>query len=342
MKVVLALGASCTGKSTLCRELAKNHQWKLADTDEFHYHAYSKAQDAVKSIIASLPESSQECLARYKLTDKIVDFPITGELCLDNGVKIEMESVHKESTEKLLEQAGIQNAYIPLLTACLRQIAKQSEAIKEVILFRGLEPFFNCYLEHTFAQRFEPDDTIILDVNPHPGFGPAQILAATEQHVKSYSNAHQDQSVEFFKVLAYCPPLELSRRLLQREESGYKGNTGRGLYSFEQLSQLVNAVPVDYKGAGVIDTLSSVDIGKIVDNHIPEARKDIEAFTKTHNGLASKFDIHGDTVKLVATKEFPCDAIVNTSAADATSLANTLVDDINDCAASRQATMTNK
>ena len=342
MKVVLALGASCTGKSSLCGELARNHQWKVADTDEFYYQAYSKAQAAVGLIIASLSEKAQQCLARYDLAGKLVDFPITGELYLNHEVKIGIESVHEESIQTLLKEAGIQDADIPLLATCLREVAKQSEAIKGVTLFRGLEPFFNSFLEYTFAQKLEPDDTIILDVNPHPGFGPAQILAATEQHIQSYSSAHPEQSVEFYKVLAYCPPLELSKRLKQREESGYKGNTGRGLYSFEQLSQLVTAVPSDYKGPDAIDTLSAADIGIIVDSRVPETRDNMEAFIKTRNGLASKFGIHGDSVKLVAAREFPCDVVVNTSKADATALAETLVDNITECAAPRQATMTSK
>ena len=341
MKVVLGLGASCTGKSTLCKELVTNHHWKVADTDEFYYQAYPKAKKAVMTIIDSLSKESQECLSRYKLTDQIVDFPITGEIYFeDSGIKIDVESVHKESTEELLKKAGIQDADIPLLADCLREVAKQSESIKEVMPSRGLEQFFNCYLEHVFEQKFEPDDTIILDVNPHLGFGPAQILAATEKYIESYSSVHQDQSIEFFKVLVYCPPQVLSERLQQREKSGYTGNTARGLYSFEQLSLLVNAVPIDYKGPGVIDTLSAADIGKIVDKHVPEASGDMRVFMKARLDLADKFGIHNDEeVQLVATKDFPCDAIVDTSKADAETLANTLVDDI---AASRQATMNNQ
>ena len=230
MKVVLLLGASCTGKSTLCGEVVMNHQWKVADTDEFYYQAYPKAKNAVQQIIASLPEGSPECLSRYKLTNQIIGFPITGEIYFeDSGFKIDMESFHNESTKELLRKAGIQDADVPLLAVCLNEVAKQSEAIKEVMLFRGLEPFFNGYLEYAFEQ-FGPDDTIILDVNPHPGFGPAQILAATEKYIESYSSMHQDQSVEFFKVIVYCPPQVLSERLQQREKSGYTGNTGRGLY----------------------------------------------------------------------------------------------------------------
>ena len=46
-----------------------------------------------------------------------------------------------------------------------------------------------------------------------------------------------------------------------------------------------------------------------------------------------------DSVKLVATREFPCDAVVNTSKADADTLATILVDDINECAASRKSSL---
>ena len=330
MKVVLVLGPSGSGKSSLCRKLVENHRCKLADTDEFYDQAYPKAQDAVKRTIVSLSEEVRECLARYKLTDRLVNFPITGELYLDNGVKIGIESVHQESTTELLKQAGIAETDIPSLAACLRHIVEQSQTIKEVVLFRGLEPFFNAYLEHAFAQDFESDDTLVLDVNPHSEFGPAQILAAVRQRIQSYSDAHPEQSVDLFKVLAYCPPLEHSKRLRSREESGYAGNTARGLYSFEQLLLLVKAVPGDDNGAGVIDRLSLKDVGKIINNCIPEARKDLGIFTKARHEFARKFgfDAHVDTVQLVTSEEFPCDAIVNTNAANATDLAQTLIDKV--------------
>ena len=340
MKVILLLGSSSTGKSTLCGELAKNHQWKVSDTDKFYNEAKPKAEDAAKRIVASLPEETKECLARYKLTDALIKFPITGELHFeDSGFKIDMESFHKESTEELLKKAGIQNADIPLLAVGLREVVKQSEATKEITIFWGLEPFYNAYLEYTFDQNYESDDTIILDVNPHAGFGPAQILDVTEKYIESYSDAHPDQSIEFFKAIAYCPPVELSKRLKHRKDSGYTGNTATGLYSYEQLSMLINTVPKDYEGPDVIDTLSQVDIGRIVSNHVPETSRDLMMVTKTRNELSRIFGISDDTVKLVTTKEFPCDAVVNTNKADAKTLANILVDEINDCAASKKTTL---
>ena len=340
MRVILLLGASSTGKSSLCGKLAENHQCKLADTDEFHYQAHRKAQDAAKSIVASLSEETRACLGRYGLTDRLIDFPIKGELNLDSsGVKIHISSVHDEAIEKQLEQAGIAEADIPLLVTCLRNVATQSESIKEITSFWGLEPFFNAYLEHTFTQTYEPDDTVILDVNPHEGFSPAQILDATEKHIDAYTSTHQDQSVEFFKVLAFCPPVELSRRLRHRRESGYTGNTATGLYAYEQLSMLTDTVPKDYEGPDVIDTLSSTDIEQVIDNSIPEASRDIAEVAKARNQLTRIFKMDSDSVKLVATREFPCDAVVNTSKADADTLATILVDDINECAASRKSSL---
>lgn len=340
MKVILLLGSSSTGKSTLCGELAKNHQWKVSDTDKFYNAAKPKAEDAAKQIVSSLSEETKECLARYKLTDALVQFPITGELYFeDSAFKIDMEAFHNEPTEELLKKAGIQDEDIPLLAAGLRDVVNQSKATKEITAFWGFESFFNAYLEYTFAQSYEPDDTIILDANPHAGFGPAQILDATEKYIEFYSDAHQDQSVEFFKAIAYCPPVELSKRLKHRRDSNYTGNTATGLYSYEQLSMLVNVVPKDYEGPDVIDTLSPVDIGSIISNHVPETSRDLMVITKTRNELSRIFGISGDTIKLVPTKEFPCDAVVNTSKADAKTLANVFVDEINDCAASKQTTL---
>lgn len=340
MRVILLLGASSTGKSSLCGKLAENHQCKLADTDEFHYQAHRKAQDAAKSIVDSLSEETQACLGRYGLTDKLIDFPIKGELNLDSSdVKIHISSVHDEAIEKQLEQAGIAEADIPLLATCLRDVATQSESRKEITSFWGLESFFNAYLEDAFSQTYEPDDTLILDVNPHEGFSPAQILDTTEKHIEAYTSAHQDQSIDFFKVLAYCPPAELSRRLRDRRESGYTGHTATGLYSYEQLSMLIDTVPKDYEGSDVIDTLSSADIEQVIDNSIPEASRDMAVVSKTRHELVRIFKMDGDSVKFVATREFPCDAIVNTSKADAETLANTLVDDINECAASRRSNL---
>lgn len=330
MKVVLVLGPSGSGKSSLCRKLVENHQCKLADTDAFYDQAGPKAQDAVKRTIASLSEKDQECLARYKLTDRLVNLPITGGLHFDNGVKLGIESVHQESTAGLLKQAGIAEADIPTLVSCFRQIVEQCQAMKEVVLFSGLKPFFNAYLEHAFAQDFESDDTLVLDVNPHPEFGPAQILSALRQRMQLYGDVHPEEVVDLFKVLAFCPPLEHSKRLRSREESGYAGNTAKGLYSFEQLLLLVKAVPIDHHDSAVIDTLLLKDTGDIVANCAPETRTDPQLFTKTRREFAGKFGLgdNVDAVQLVPVEEFSFDAVVNTSSASASDLALTLIDKV--------------
>jgi len=54
MKVILLLGSSSTGKSTRCGEFAKNHQWKVSDTDKFYNEAKPKAEDAAQQIVSSL------------------------------------------------------------------------------------------------------------------------------------------------------------------------------------------------------------------------------------------------------------------------------------------------
>ena len=334
MKVVLLLGASSTGKSTLCNELASKYHWKVADTDEFHYEAYPKATNAVKPVTDALSENCHECLVRYKLTDKIVDFAITRGLHFqDSGYELTPQSYYQEPTEEILKKAGVRDEDIPLLADFLREVVTNTEDLIEVMPFKGLKQFFNYYLDHTFAQELEPNDTIILDVNPHPEFDPAKISAALDEYVKDYSNDHQDQSIELFKVIAYCPPQILSERLQQREESGYEGNTGKGLFSFEQLSLLVTALPDEYEGSDIIDKLSPGDIGRIVEKHVERASVDVEIFTKARHYLAKEFGIHDDKpVKLVPNKKFSCDAIVDTSKHDAATLAKNLVKRINGCA----------
>lgn len=330
MKIVLVLGPSGSGKSSLCRKLVENHRCKLADTDEFYDQSHLKAQNAVKRAIASLSADARECLSIYKLTDRLVNFPIKGELFLDNGVKIGIQSVYQESTVKQLKKSGISETDIPSLVTSLRRVVEQSQAMKEVVLFRGLEPFFNAYLDHALTQDFQADDTLVLDVNPHPEFGPAQILASVRHHIQVYRAAHVEKSVDLFKVLAYCPPLELSRRLRSREQSGYTGNTSRMLYSFEQLLLLVNAVPECQHDPDVIDKFILKDTGDIVINCVPEARTNPELFTKTRREFARSFglDDHIDTVQLVPVDEFPFDEIVNTNTATASDLAQTLIDKV--------------
>lgn len=327
MKVVLLLGASSTGKSTLCNELASKYHWKVADTDEFHYEAYPKAINAVKPVTDALSENCHECLARYKLTDKIVDFAITRGLYFqDSGYELTPQSYYQEPTEEILKKAGVRDEDIPLLADFLREVVTNTEDLIEIMPFKSLKQFFNYYLDHTFEQELGPNDTIILDVNPHPEFGPAEISAALDEYVKNYSDGHQDQSIDLFKVIAYCPPQILSERLQQREQSGYTGNTGRGLFSFEQLSQLVTALPLEYAGSDVIDKLSPEDIGRIVEMHVEGASTDVEVFTKARHYLTDKFGIHdGKSVKLVTNKDYPCDAIVDTSKDDAETLAANLV-----------------
>ena len=134
MKIVLLLGASCTGKSTLCKELSTEHQWKVADTDEFYYklrdEAYPIAINAVKPITDALSENCHECLARYKLSEKLVDFAISRGLDFeDSKYSITAKSYDEEPIEELLKKAGVQNEDIPLLADFLHKVVKNTEGL---------------------------------------------------------------------------------------------------------------------------------------------------------------------------------------------------------------------
>ena len=342
MKIVLLLGASCTGKSTLCKALSDQHDWIVADADEFHYKfmpvAYPKAINAVKPVTDALSENYHECLARYKLSEKIVDFAITRGLSFeDSKYAIDAESYYKEPIEELLKKAGVQDEDIPLLADFLHEVVKNTENLMEVMPFMGLAQFFKYYLEDAFQQQLNPNDTMLLDVNTHPEFGPDKISAALDKYVQDYRNNHHNQSRELFKVIAYCPPKILSERLQQRVESGYTGNTGEGLFSFVQISQLVTAFPYEYEESDVIDELTPKDIEKIVETHVAGA-SDARVFTKARHELAGKFNMKDEPVKLVANKDFPYDAIVDTSKDNAENLAKKLFKEINDCAGSKLET----
>jgi hypothetical protein len=74
---------------------------------------------------------------------------------------------------------------------------------------------------------------LIVDVNPHPEVGPTMISELIDHHIERYST-QQQESIESFKVLAYCPLEILSermhRRIKNKKTDEYMGD---GIFPFQ-------------------------------------------------------------------------------------------------------------
>jgi adenylate kinase family enzyme len=163
MRIILLLGASSSGKSTLCNEVqaSTNPKWKVRDTDTFANHcinqaitAFSKNHD-IQGLLSDLAVSP----------DKIVNFVMTGKLQPgknkdDNNPPTphQFDNPELDNVEQVLKELKIEDARIPILADELRNVIKyRTELI--ALLPEPNQEFLNRFFEYIFSETFEPDDT---------------------------------------------------------------------------------------------------------------------------------------------------------------------------------------
>lgn len=357
MRVILLLGSSSAGKSTLCQGVmaATNSKWKIRDTDTFGQYCIGQAVEAF-----SQKHDIQGLLSELGMSpDQIVNFSMTGSFRAGASIPFQFKDLELTGVEQVLKDLKIADERIPPLIAELHKVIKNRDELGALIPQPSQE-FLNRFFEKLFSETFAADDTLIIDVNPHPEVGPAVISKLLDQHVERYSK-QQGQNIESFKVLAYCPPATLSDRMVKRmKEKKDDDYMGEGIFPFQQVAMLVSAQHADEKSEpaptkwGAIGELSRknvFDIAKkhikynekdplvIVDSEEPEAMQASKAnelgssdaemplvapkpVVEAYHHLTAKFGFLGNEtrIKLKVSRDFQCDVIIDTSKQDANDL----------------------
>ena len=262
MKIILLLGSSSAGKSTLCDALVREHGW--------YTHGIDQVMEILqRELPALLLEKLQERglierLSSYMSESAITTLSGTGQLDLVHGdisIRHQFKSPDFEELEVILSQAGFVDKELQDLTHSLHEVGEVCKMLpKPDVLDRILEDIF----------RLPTDASVILDLVP-PDDGDVKNLLHDFRE-KLFECAKVDgRTIEYATVLAFCPPKALSDRIHHRNESavisGNLRNKREGTFPFIQLSQLISAAETD----GAIDearTLSKMQLLLIALKHL--------------------------------------------------------------------------
>lgn len=357
MRVILLLGSSSAGKSTLCNEVmsATHPTWKIRDTDSFGKYCVGQAVE-----VFSKKHNMQGLLTDLAMSpDQIVNFAMTGKLHAGNSTPHQFKNPELNDAEQVLKELQIAYDRIPVLAEELRNLTRNRTEL-EALIPQPSQDFLDRFLERTFSETFASDDTLIIDVNPHPQVGPAVISRLIDQHIEQYSKQH-NQLIESFKVLVYCPLDILSERMHKRMKDKKDDDyMGEGLFPFQQVAMLVNSQQAEMESkssqskVSAIGELSRKCVFDIANKHITcntteplivvdaekpavmSSPKTIELdssisevpliapkpVVEAYHFLIDKFGFlaNENRIKLSVKKDFQCDVIIDTSKQDANDL----------------------
>lgn len=262
MKVVLLLGPSSAGKSTLCDVLVREHGWYTHGIDRVSDILY---RERTPLLLEELRRQGLiERLSPYMSEQAIITLTETGQFDLVKGdisIKHQFNSPDFQELETILQQ-GFAGKELEELIHSLREVGKLLKTmLKPDSIDRMLDDVF----------KLPPDSSVILDLIP-PQEGDVK-SSLHDFREKLFERAKMDgKTIEYATVLAFCPPKALSNRIHHRNISAVKSGDLRNQReiedSFLQLSQLISVAETD----GALDearTLSRMQLLLIALQHLP-------------------------------------------------------------------------
>jgi hypothetical protein len=262
MKVILLLGASSAGKSTLCDVLVREHCWYTHGTDQV---CGILRRERIPLLLQKLQERRLiEQLSPYMNEAAVTILAETGELNLTYGdisIKHQFKTPDFLGLKTILSRAGFSDKELEELTQSLREVGT---VFKDLPMPNDLDRM----LDDVF--KLPTDASVIIDQVPLSDDVKSMLNDFKE---KIFERAKEDgREIEYATVLAYCPPKALSSRIHRRNEaavvSGDLMNKREGTFPFLQLSQLISATEAD----GKLDearTLSKMQLLLIALQHVP-------------------------------------------------------------------------
>jgi hypothetical protein len=130
MKVVLLIGSSSAGKSSLCGELVAEHHWTSMSADEISKKIdIERSQFFKEEILKVLRNKGLISKLQLLMTeDEIYKLCGTGMLTISKGNNKIYEAQFSDPSlaglESLLKKAGFNESEIPGLTDILRQVSQ--------------------------------------------------------------------------------------------------------------------------------------------------------------------------------------------------------------------------
>lgn len=262
MKIVLLLGSSSAGKSTLCDALVREHGWYTHGVDKV---GEILQRERTPLLLTKLREQALiERLSPYMNEKAITTLAETGQFEFFHGeisIKHQFKSPDFQGLEDILKQAGFTDRELADLTHSLHEVGKIFETCLQNPIDRMLDDIF----------KLPTDASVIIDEVPPLYDDLKDMLSEYKEKIFERAKA-EGRTIEYATVLAFCPPMALSNRILHRNKSavisGDLANKREGMFPFLQLSRLISTAETD----GALDeakTLSKIQLLLITLRHLP-------------------------------------------------------------------------
>ncbi len=266
VKVILLLGPSSAGKTTLCNTLVKEHSWYTHGCDQVGEIIQKEATVFLAQKLKKYGLVEQ--LSPFMSEKAVIALAATGKFDLvhnDISIDHQFRNPDFQGLEDILSQAEFSGIELENLTKILHKVGKLFEELPPV---DGLERM----LEDIF--KLPSDATVIIDDVPPPDGNVKAMIQDFKERLSEHARSNGCE-IEYATVLAFCPPKVLSTRIQRRNEiADSSGNPENkkdkrvGVFPFFQLSQLITTAEAD----GLIDeakTLSKLQLLMIALKHLP-------------------------------------------------------------------------
>jgi hypothetical protein len=237
MHVVLLLGSSTAGKSSLCKELVAQHKWDSGSIDEACDKIRVEQRPVMLDALRKLNLPSQ--LQSHMMEEEVQTLAATGLVTISKGdhqLSHQFQSPDLEGLEEKLKKADFKESEIPELARTLRLVTKTGMDV-----YHGFPDPTQRLYDDTFTKS-NSGKSIVLDVVP--GRDVEKDLAFFEKCAQQYREQHPGETLTTSVVFAYCPPQKLSERIQERNRKAETDNPRDkrvGLFPFDQLGALVTA-----------------------------------------------------------------------------------------------------
>jgi CubicO group peptidase (beta-lactamase class C family)/dephospho-CoA kinase len=283
-KIVLLIGPSSAGKTTLCGELQNSHQWQVISQDDVNEELWAKEnkQDQINER-ANHEKLMQDELRRQNLFNELSPYMTEKEvlqLCAE-GTLTFSEGSHRQGDTRVVTHQ-FESPNFKNIPALMKKLTEAGFSKKELyhlsdklllvsqvpLLVRKSLPdkFANSIVNKAFANLDNLQPSIVDMVPPAD-----DLIKLFNQRAAEYNKIHLDKPIEIIPVLAHCSPEDLSKRVLSRnkkaEENNDLMNLREGTFPFHQLSHLVSAEKQDNLAQTPAGFVSKVDLLQLSYKH---------------------------------------------------------------------------
>ncbi len=236
MHVVLLLGSSTAGKSSLCRELVKTHGWKSSSIDEMVDKIVNMSPSNLKLFMLEKLNASGviQNLQTLMTEDELITLCSRGVLTISKG-------------SHLITAHGFPNPLLPNLEDVLKMAgfieSEISKLAKELRFVTKIDDPTMMLYDEVF-DKDNSGQSIVIDLVPNPDESAKECLAYFKKRAQQYREENPSETLTTSIVFAYCPVQKLSERIQERNRKADIGNPmdkREGLFPFHQLATLVTA-----------------------------------------------------------------------------------------------------